>query len=146
MIMKKMNWYICCHQSSNRARGIAPCRSRLTSASHSRQSIIHVMCCGCWMVTLRCYLPCMDGCLFCWRAAYKWVQEGRQIIYAYLRCTGRCLGSEWREGWTEWWEGSRWGSVALCTQLTRRFVCCMCRIADVFNGMKQKINEERGTC
>jgi len=71
LIMMKLKCYICCRQSSNSPRGIALCRSCLTSSSHLHQSIIHAVCSGCWMVILRCYLLYTDGCLFCWRAAYK---------------------------------------------------------------------------
>lgn len=72
--------YTCCHQSSNRTRRTALCRSCLTS-SHLQWSIIHEVFAGCWMVILRCYLLYTDDCLFfSLRAAYKWTQAERKAI------------------------------------------------------------------
>lgn len=85
------------HQSSNRARGIALCRSCLTSSTYLHQSIIHAACSGCWMVILRCYLLYTDGCLFCWRAAYKWTQAGKdnRIGLSEVQPT---LSRQWTKG------------------------------------------------
>lgn len=102
MIMKEMNSCICCHQSSNRARGIAPVPflSDLCSALPS----IHNSCDVSWL---------LDGDTEMLSAVQRWVfvfvwelhinecrQEGKSYRL-YLRCNWCRLGSERHERWTE---------------------------------------------